>query len=576
MKDPITSITPYDQELAGIKRDLADLRANLLGRLSREIVTLQTQKNSLTEDIQRLQLQRNEIEVQLVTQQGLNQQEVQRQQWIEQLATAIAVHLRANLNTSDAKTTGQYSDTFDHLMLNLDSTLRSTFQALQRDIESYQQDIDQQMLRMYGQKQQGEMLLASLVEKLSEQLDQTTGLNKFNDNAIDNVRNAPILREPFAEQTRQTNGHSNLGNGLVNNGNGKTSSFAYTTDPFAPKSTFTRSTDLKNDPKIEKAEFSKRLKGFIAVMLASVLLSLQNVFFRIIFGKNLLLFGAIPFGGMIASSTQNSLMLLWVRMLLATPFMWLIAHHLRPGNVNRDIKQLLEPNKRLLLARIISCSVLQFVSFVSIIISLSLIKPALATTLFFVFPTVTVLLAWFLYGDRPNWQRWLTILVIYIGIVLTINLFGKVTAQPDIGGTIAAITSGVTFACYVIVSGSCFREVNPVSFTAVNFSLIFALSCLTIPLFVSSLPLLTPSLFSVCVLIALTTIGGYIFTNFGIQLMGAAQSSLISAIGPAITTLLAFLIVGDTLDISQLAGIFLVIVGVVWLNQQNMKKIPAK
>jgi drug/metabolite transporter (DMT)-like permease len=572
MKDPITSITPYDQELAGIKRDLADLRANLLGRLSREIVTLQTQKNSLTEDIQRLQLQRNEIEVQLVTQQGLNQQEVQRQQWIEQLASAIAVHLRANLNTSDAKTTGEYSDTFDHLMLNLDSTLRSTFQALQRDIESYQQDIDQQMLRMYGQKQQGEMLLASLVEKLNEQLEQTTARKGFSDQGI-----APILREPFGEQTRQTNGHNSLGNGLASNGNGQANgSFAYNTDPLAPKSTFTRSTDLKNDPKIDKSEFSKRLKGFIAVMLASVLLSLQNVFFRIIFGKNLLIFGAIPFGGMIASGTQNSLMLLWVRMLLATPFMWLIAHHLRPGNVTRDIKQLLEPNKRLLLARIISCSVLQFVSFVSIIISLSLVKPALATTLFFIFPTVTVLLAWFLYGDRPNWQRWLTILLIYVGIVLTINLFGKVTAQPDIGGTIAAITSGVTFACYVIVSGSCFRDVNPVSFTAVNFSLIFALSCLTIPLFASSLSLLTPSLFSICVLIALTTIGGYIFTNFGIQLMGAAQSSLISAIGPALTTLLAFLIVGDTLDISQLAGIFLVIVGVIWLNQQNMKKSPAK
>jgi len=77
-----------------------------------------------------------------------------------------------------------------------------------------------------------------------------------------------------------------------------------------------------------------------------------------------------------------------------------------------------------------------------------------------------------------------------------------------------------------------------------------------------------------CILIALTTIGGYLFTNFGIQLLGAAQSSLISAIGPVLTTLLAFSIVGDRLDISQLVGVFLVMLGVGWLNLQNIRKSP--
>jgi len=552
MKDPAT--TPYDQELAGIKRDLADLRANLLGKLSREIVTLQAQKNSLTDDIKRLQLQRNEVEVQLVTQQGLNQQEIQRQQWIEQLAQAIAVHLRANLNASESKASTEYSDTFDHLILNLDGTLRTTFQALQRDIDSYQQDLDRQMLRMHSQRQQGEMLLAALVEKLNTQLDRTS------------------TQVPNGSYSAQTMGQSQTQSQTMPQANGYTNgNLAFDRDlqAFQPKTTIVKPIHPAN-----QTEPSKTLKGFIYVMLASVVLSLQNVFFRIIFAKDLMIFGSFKFSGLIDIGISNSLMLLWIRMLLVTPFMWLIASRLRSGLLEKDVQQLLNPKKRGLLARVAVSAMLLFVSFVSIIISLSLIKPALVTTLFFVFPTITVLLAWFLYGDRPSWQCWLDIAVIYLGIILTINLFGRVTAQPDIGGTIAAITSGVTFACYVIVSGACFKEINPVSFTAINFTLIFALACLTIPFFAPSLLLMTPSLFFMCILIALTTIGGYLFTNFGIQLLGAAQSSLISAIGPVLTTLLAFSIVGDRLDISQLVGVFLVMLGVGWLNLQNIRKSP--
>jgi len=64
----------YEQTLAGVTKDLSDLRANILGKLSREILILQAQKNALTDDIQRLQSQRKELEVLTVAQQGMNQQ----------------------------------------------------------------------------------------------------------------------------------------------------------------------------------------------------------------------------------------------------------------------------------------------------------------------------------------------------------------------------------------------------------------------------------------------------------------------------------------------------------------------
>ena len=113
----------YEQTLAGVTKDLSDLRANILGKLSREILILQAQKNALTDDIHRLQSQRKELEVLTVAQQGMNQQEIQRQQWIEQLAQAITYHLKNDVIVTNSQALNDHSQNFEQLMLNLHFSL---------------------------------------------------------------------------------------------------------------------------------------------------------------------------------------------------------------------------------------------------------------------------------------------------------------------------------------------------------------------------------------------------------------------------------------------------------------------
>ncbi|MCA2867266.1 MAG: hypothetical protein IM448_06055, partial [Microcystis sp. M058S1] len=164
----------YEQTLAGVTKDLSDLRANILGKLSREILILQAQKNALTDDIQRLQSQRKELEVLTVAQQGMNQQEIQRQQWIEQLAQAITYHLKNDVIVTNSRVLSDHSANFEQLMLNLDGAIRATFQSLQRDVDTYQRDLDDQMQRMYTQRQQGELMLSALVERIDEYLRRSS------------------------------------------------------------------------------------------------------------------------------------------------------------------------------------------------------------------------------------------------------------------------------------------------------------------------------------------------------------------------------------------------------------------
>jgi drug/metabolite transporter (DMT)-like permease/predicted RNA-binding protein with PIN domain len=580
----IRSNSNYEQTLAGVTKDLSDLRANILGKLSREILILQAQKNALTDDIQRLQSQRKELEVLTVAQQGMNQQEIQRQQWIEQLAQAITYHLKNDVIVTNSKVLNDHSENFEQLMLNLDGAIRATFQSLQRDVDTYQRDLDDQMQRMYTQRQQGELMLSALVERIDEYLRRSSG-DRYTGGSLGS--NTPVNftgTSGFAGAIG-TNGSSaapTIPNGNANYGQIQIPTFnssqfrqydsndtrPYAGDPTEPFNS------LETAPPI--AQPTKRLNdwwlGFILVLGASVVLSLQNILVRVIF-SNSSIFGMFSFGGLIKATVPNSFMLLLLRMLFATPIMWIVAKLIFRVDVLRDFQQLLTPGRRLLFWRVAFSALLQFASFAFIYVALGILNPGLAVTLFFIFPTVTVLMAWMLFGDRPSKERWFVIGVIYVGIMLTYNIFG--VTKPDTWGVIAAMLSGISFAGYIITSQACFKQLNPVSFTSINFAIILLLCFGTLPFTLASISF-NSSLIFMCFLIALTTLGGYLLTSFGTKLMGAAQASIVSASGPVFTTFLAYTILGNKLDFIQLFGVFLVTGGVGLLSLQNMYKKPAK
>ncbi len=570
----------YEQTLAGVTKDLSDLRANILGKLSREILILQAQKNALTDDIQRLQSQRKELEVLTVAQQGMNQQEIQRQQWIEQLAQAITFHLKNDVIVTNSQTLNDHSQNFEQLMLNLDGVIRATFQSLQRDVDTYQRDLDDQMQRMYTQRQQGELMLSALVERIDEYLRRSAG-DRYGVGSNPPINFTGTSANSTASVTSNSNGNGNYNpippqsaiqiptfNSAQFRQYNQNDTRPYAGDPTEPFNS--------SEPAPPLAQPTKRLNdwwlGFMLVLGASVVLSLQNILVRVIFSQSTIL-GMFSVGGLIKPSVPNSFVLLLLRMLFATPIMWLVARFVFRVNVFRDLQQMLTPSRRSLLWRVVFSALLQFASFAFIYVALGILNPGLAVTLFFIFPTVTVLLSWLLLGDRPSKERWFVIGLIHVGIMLTYNIFG--VSKPDTWGVIAAMLSGTAFAGYIIISQACFKQLNPVSFTSINFAIILLLCFGTLPFTLSSISL-NGSLIFMCFLISLTTLGGYLLTSFGTKMMGAAQASIVSASGPVFTTFLAFTILGSKLDAVQLFGIFLVTCGVGLLSLQSMYKKPAK
>jgi drug/metabolite transporter (DMT)-like permease/peptidoglycan hydrolase CwlO-like protein len=549
MDDSNNQPNPYEKTLTDITEDLANLRANLLGKLGREITSLQAQKSELTEDIQKLQGQRKEVEVQIVAEQGLNPQDTQRQQWIEQLAQSIAVHLRAEVDASNAQSMQRHADTIERLTMDLDNTLQVVFQSWQRDIETYQNDWDRQMQRMHGQRQQAELLLAALIERIDQQLERAKALEQ--DTSQGNIA---LPAELQGGQQAQP----------------KVIYVSASPPPSAARSAF-GAASIAN----------KWWKGFLLLLGAAIALSLQNILLRIIFVPARI-FGSVQFGGLLGGATAslsnpsvtNAIGILSLRMLFAVPLMWLVASQVFHVNVTKDLKGLLKPERRLLLARVGLSSLVQFISFTLLYMAIASLKPAIATGLFFTFPAASILLNWSFFGDRPNAGKWQVCAIIVLGAMLTYNLFGLFGTAADklnMWGGIAALLSGATFAIYLLTSQACFRQINPVSFTAINFALLLGFSIPFVPFFWSSLSA-SPGLWGMGAAIGFTTVLGYVLTHFGTKLMGAAQALIVSASSPVLTAVLAFAILSDSLSLSQAIGICLVSVGMGWLSWQSISR----
>jgi uncharacterized caspase-like protein/drug/metabolite transporter (DMT)-like permease len=329
---------------------------------------------------------------------------------------------------------------------------------------------------------------------------------------------------------------------------------------------------------------SQAVFGLLLVCLASLSLSLQNVLVRVIFVPSQVVGLSEKVGGLVSRGIGSSFILLFMRMVFAMPLMWLVATRLFKVNVANDLNGLINNTPRSLSVRVLFSAILQFVSFALMFTAFSFgMKPAVVVTIFFLFPVFTSLMSWFLFDDRISLERGLVILLIVSGVLLTQDFFSVVSAGANVNWISfgCAVTAAITFAGYIITSAACFKQINPVSFTAINFIIVLLLAGLCIG---ASLPFqpsliggfVMPKLWGMCFLIALTTMGGYLSTNFGTKLLGAPWASMVSSSGPVFTAILAWLLISDQLSSAQMSGIFFVTLGVLMLSLQNITRMNQK
>ncbi len=543
-----------EARLEQINADLDRLRQTLTSQLQGEIQQLQQQKTQLQQDISSLEAQRRSL--------------------MQQMAPTLAAELKSILgaqNPGNGYTTNvaqaeNYSNTANRLIADLDSTFRSTFKTLQLDLNSYHRSLSQQLSQMYTLEQQGEAILDALVSRLKEELHSNQP--RYTAPPVVPQQTMPPVADYGYQQNDIIQDPPLAANDI--------------SEPVEAKTYTPSLTDTKRQKK--ELTFSKSQLGLILILFSSLILSLQNVVISVILNQSSI-FGFIKTGGYISPGIGNSLLILFLRMIFVVPVMCLIAKSLHPSSF-KDIEKFIEERDYMLMAKVAGCGFALFLSQVLIYTALGPLSPGVAITIFFIFPIVTLLLAWLSFGERPSNIRWLVAFVVVLGVGLISAPSGGAEISLPLGSVLAAIFSGVSFAVHVLLIQACTKKIHPVPFSVINFGtiLIFA----TISLFLTFTPFLPDSWaisvesgkgFSVLLsgmVLGVLTLLSYLANNIGISYIGAAISSIFGATGPVLTSILSLIIIGKTLSGQQVLGMLVVTAGVLALNLERLYGTKAK
>ncbi|MGF1499720.1 MAG: EamA family transporter [Elainellaceae cyanobacterium] len=578
-----------DEPLNQVQQDLKSFQQDLVTQMMEDVRRLHAEKVELLRA--NAELRREQRSLQTCQQETLSQQQVAQQQlWAKQLAQALANRLyvllsqklddqqRQLLAADGGAPNGEASiKALQHQLGALDQTLDQRLDSLRDDLKTYENLLMQQISRVESLETRSEALLEDLMNQL-RRLPAQTPASVPNGSEIGSQPALPSDRPPpsqspapphdaaaVAPPVQATNPPSN----------------GAKLQPLPQSAKPPLADGAAQPPRSQPAQVSERRAfakltnfqvGLILIMLSTLALSLHNVVVGII-GNQSSIFNVWQVGGFIQLGLDSSLLLLWLRMLVVMPLMAAIAGILYPS-VWTDIQKFALSRDRRLLINVVGSGFFLFLSQVLIYVAIGRVGPGVAVTILFVYPIVTVPLAWFLFGDRPSRLRWAVVLGIFAGVALTMNIDLGDLAGTSLGGIGTALLSGIAFAFYLISMQLSFRRLHPVPVSIIQFFTIFSLASISL-LFrpAGIIPSSPGGLLVGGIVLGSLTLVGYLCNNFGVRFMGAARASIIASSGPVLTALLAFLITPGprtALTPLQILGILIVTIGVTALALERM------
>lgn len=554
-----------EEVLHSVMQELDALHENVKGQLNQDITRLQTEKNHLIEDIEGLREQYRKLQSQQM--EALSGRYIQQQQlWLKQLAQVLAHNLQDLLvqrfnelsansghSLSSPIPSGEfpipmpprnYDERASELLAALDERIDRSFQMLEQDLSSYESELSMRLNNMQTLERQGEELLQNLVNRIREEVESE---EEYLDNPFD-------AQDSYPEEST----HSVRAQVLP------------PTPAPRPRESVQQPSSV---PSTAPAKAPSQVQtGLVLALSSAVVLSLFNVCLRILIkSKNpRVVFGLFEFPGVVTPGFGNSLLILLMRLIVVVVLMPILATFLYPS-VWKDIRRLFQSGDRALWSKVLGSAFFLFLSQVLIYLAIGNIPAGIAITIFFIYPIVTVLGSWILFGSRPSRVGFLAIVGITAGLILAGWPSFAVPAPGggNVGvGVTAALASGITFAGYVLLTQMAAGKLHPIPFSLVNFAAIFVFSSLSlwVPLSENFAPKIDqnvwPGLIVGGVVLGVLTLFSYLLNNFAIRFAGAALASVIGTLGPALTALFGFIIINEKLQPVAILGMAVVTLSV--------------
>ncbi len=245
------------------------------------------------------------------------------------------------------------------------------------------------------------------------------------------------------------------------------------------------------------------------------------------------------------------------RFLIAAPLMWVLT--LTHGK--KGAKVLPQRPWQLL-----GLGVIYSMASLLALLSLERLPSSIYVILVFIYPSFVVVYSLLTRKPVPK-MWWLGVPVTLVGLALTVFQFGQ-PLQFDLLGIVLAILNGLAIAVYMISSEEVFKHEpdRQLGTTWMNTgAMLMGLGLIAV--FGFSAPTTLNGWLLLAGLGILATLVPILAMNLGIQMIGAARSSLIATLQPVVAVLIATLFLGDVLTGTQWLGGVLVIIAIVLLQR---------
>jgi drug/metabolite transporter (DMT)-like permease len=185
-----------------------------------------------------------------------------------------------------------------------------------------------------------------------------------------------------------------------------------------------------------------------------------------------------------------------------------------------------------------------------------------AVVLLYTAPTFVTLIAWRVWHESLDSRKIIAVVLAFIGCAFVARAYDPSALSLNFVGLLFGLAAGLTYALYTIFAKLALKDHS--MWTTLTYSMVFGTIFL--------LPLQSPSDFAVLIdrpnvwifvgiLILGPTLGSYIFYNAALHHVPASNESIVATIEPVIASTIAFVFLGERLEILQMIGGAMVITG---------------
>lgn len=210
--------------------------------------------------------------------------------------------------------------------------------------------------------------------------------------------------------------------------------------------------------------------------------------------------------------------------------------------------------------------------------ALTLIDASVERVLLFSYPVFVVAATAAMERKRPDAIVLLAVTLTWVGIFFSVGGFDLGALRRNTAGGLLAILSGLTTGIYFLIAARFTRELGSARFTC------YAMTASAAALSVHSLatgafvPAAHYGAVTWLLLIAIGTVSmalPALMQAEGLRIAGAVRSAVVTTVGPPTTVLLAAWLLGERLNAWQLAGIALIVAGIITLERQRLVSAAA-